>query len=56
MTETFSQFAKVYGDRYLTSNVEIINPSTGKFEYIGNKNRYFKTEHGQFLLKVLLAE
>lgn len=33
--ETFNQFAKVYGDRYLTSNVQIMNPSTGQYEYIG---------------------
>ncbi|KAF2139062.1 uncharacterized protein K452DRAFT_328397 [Aplosporella prunicola CBS 121167] len=44
--EHFNQFAKVYGDRYLTSNVQIINPSTGKFEYIGHQYRYFTTEQG----------
>lgn len=44
--ETFSNFSKVYGDRYLTSNVQIINPATGKFEYIGSKYRYFTTEQG----------
>jgi 2',3'-cyclic-nucleotide 2'-phosphodiesterase (5'-nucleotidase family) len=44
--ETFNQFAKVYGDKYLTSNVQIRNPSTGQFEYIGAKYRYFTTEQG----------
>lgn len=44
--ETFSQFSKVYGERYLTSNVQIINPATGKFEYIGSKYRYFTTKQG----------
>ncbi|KAF2113951.1 Metallo-dependent phosphatase-like protein [Lophiotrema nucula] len=44
--ETFGQFAKVYGDRYLTSNVQIINPATGALEYIGAKYRYFTTEQG----------
>lgn len=44
--ETFSQFAKVYGDRYLTSNVQIYNPTSGAYEYIGATHRYFKTEHG----------
>ncbi|KAF2758945.1 hypothetical protein EJ05DRAFT_492528 [Pseudovirgaria hyperparasitica] len=44
--ETFSQFSKFYGDRYLTSNVQIYNPSTSAFEYIGQRYRYFKTEHG----------
>ncbi|KAI4087355.1 MAG: hypothetical protein LQ344_006850 [Seirophora lacunosa] len=44
--ETFNQFSKVYGDRYVTSNVQIMNPATGKFEYIGSKYRYFTTDHG----------
>lgn len=44
--ETFNQFSKVYGDRYITSNVQIINPATGQFEYIGSKYRYFTTDHG----------
>ncbi|KAL9576976.1 MAG: hypothetical protein Q9203_007622, partial [Teloschistes exilis] len=44
--ETFNQFSKVYGDRYITSNVQIINPATGKFEYIGSRYRYFTTDHG----------
>ena len=44
--ETFNNFSKIYGDKYLTSNVQIINPSTGQFEYIGQKYRYFTTAHG----------
>ncbi|KAF1931806.1 uncharacterized protein M421DRAFT_417555 [Didymella exigua CBS 183.55] len=48
--ETFSNFSKVYGDKYLTSNVQIKNPSTGEFEYIGAPYRYFTTERG---LKVM---
>ncbi|ORX95050.1 Metallo-dependent phosphatase-like protein, partial [Clohesyomyces aquaticus] len=44
--ETFSNFSKVYGDKYLTSNVQIINPKTGQFEHIGAKYRYFTTEQG----------
>lgn len=47
--ETFSQFSKVYGDRYVTSNVQIINPATGEFEYIGAKYRYFTTEQGKLV-------
>lgn len=46
--ETFSNFSKVYGERYLTSNVQIINPATGQFEYIGAKYRYFTTEQGVY--------
>ena len=45
--ETFNQFSKVYGDRYVTSNVQIINPATGQFEYVGKPYRYFTTEHGE---------
>ncbi|KAF2853728.1 hypothetical protein T440DRAFT_487046 [Plenodomus tracheiphilus IPT5] len=44
--ETFSDFSKVYGDKYLTSNVQIINPASGQFEYVGAKYRYFTTEQG----------
>ncbi|CAO2653970.1 Nn.00g107030.m01.CDS01 [Neocucurbitaria sp. VM-36] len=44
--ETFSNFSKVYGDKYLTSNVQIKNPVTQQFEYIGAKYRYFTTEQG----------
>jgi 2',3'-cyclic-nucleotide 2'-phosphodiesterase (5'-nucleotidase family) len=45
--EHFNQFAKVYGDRYVTSNVKILNPSTGNFEYVGVPYRYFTTEQGE---------
>ncbi|TID23626.1 hypothetical protein E2P81_ATG03191 [Venturia nashicola] len=44
--ETFGQFAKVYGDRYVTSNVKILNRDTGKFEYVGVPYRYFTTPQG----------
>ena len=33
--EHFYNFSKVWGEKYVTSNVQIINPSTGQFEYIG---------------------
>ena len=45
--ETFNNFSKVYGDKYLTSNVQIRNPATGQFEYIGSRYRYFTTEQGK---------
>lgn len=44
--ETFGQFAKVYGDRYVTSNVKILNRATGNFEYVGVPYRYFTTALG----------
>ncbi|TVY85403.1 Secreted protein [Lachnellula suecica] len=44
--ETYANFSKVWGDKYVTSNVQIYNPATSAFEYIGSKYRYFTTPHG----------
>ncbi|RDW75235.1 hypothetical protein BP6252_06377 [Coleophoma cylindrospora] len=44
--DTFANFSKVWGEKYLTSNVQIFNSATGQYEYIGAKYRYFTTEHG----------
>lgn len=44
--ETVNGFSKVYGERYLTSNVEILNKKTNQYEYIGRQYRYFTTRHG----------
>ena len=44
--ETLNVIAKYYGEKYITSNVQLINPATGKFEYIGKQYRYFTTKHG----------
>lgn len=46
--QMFYNFTKVYGDRYITSNVQIINPETGLFEYVGSQYRYFTTENGTY--------
>ncbi|MCJ1284851.1 hypothetical protein MMC26_004188 [Xylographa opegraphella] len=43
---TYAQFSHYYGERYLTSNVQIFNNATGQFEYIGRQYRYFTTAHG----------
>lgn len=51
--ETVNGFSKVYGERYLTSNVQILNKATKKYEYIGQKYRYFTTRHGT--LSVIVA-
>ena len=48
--ETFNQFSKVYGDKYITSNVQITNPATGQLEYIGSQYRYFTTDHGNLIM------
>ncbi|KAI6712938.1 calcineurin-like phosphoesterase [Diplocarpon mali] len=44
--EHFYNFSKVWGDKYVTSNVQIYNTATSTFEYVGSKYRYFTTEHG----------
>ncbi|KAH8895009.1 phosphoprotein phosphatase [Thozetella sp. PMI_491] len=44
--DTFNQFSKFWGDKYLTSNVQIFNPTTGAYEYIGKTHKYFTTEKG----------
>ncbi|CZR52320.1 related to Ser/Thr protein phosphatase family protein [Phialocephala subalpina] len=37
--EHFYNFSSYWGDKYLTSNVQIINPATGVYEYIGKTHR-----------------
>ncbi|KAK2629071.1 hypothetical protein QTJ16_002174 [Diplocarpon rosae] len=44
--EHFYNFSRVWGDKYVTSNVQIYNPATSAFDYIGSRFRYFTTEHG----------
>ncbi|KIH92990.1 Ser/Thr protein phosphatase family protein [Sporothrix brasiliensis 5110] len=43
---TFNDFSSFWGDKYLTSNVQIINPDTQEWEYVGKTHRYFTTENG----------
>jgi 2',3'-cyclic-nucleotide 2'-phosphodiesterase (5'-nucleotidase family) len=43
---TADTFAKYYGDKYISSNVQIFNNKTQKYEDIANKYRYFTTAHG----------
>lgn len=44
--QDYNEFSKAWGDRYLTSNVQILNTTTDEYDYLGNKYRYFTTEHG----------
>ncbi|KAK7729809.1 hypothetical protein SLS53_009177 [Cytospora paraplurivora] len=44
--QDYDDFSKVWGDRYLTSNVQILNTTTNEYQYLGNKYRYFTTENG----------
>lgn len=39
-------YAKKWGDRYLTSNVKIWNRHSGRYEYPGVTHRYFTTDMG----------
>ena len=43
---TANQFAKYYGERYISSNVQIRNNATGQYENIANQYRYFTTKKG----------
>ena len=43
---TATQFAKYYGERYVSSNVQIYNNASGQYENIANQYRYFTTAHG----------
>ncbi|KAK3629028.1 hypothetical protein LTR56_018263 [Elasticomyces elasticus] len=44
--EHFYNFSRQYGERYVTSNVQIYNPNSAAFEYIGRTHRYFTTPKG----------
>lgn len=46
----YNNFSKVWGDRYLTSNVQILNTTTNKYDYIGNQYKYFTTDNGLRIL------
>ncbi|KAK4198166.1 Metallo-dependent phosphatase-like protein [Triangularia verruculosa] len=44
--QTFNNFSRAWGDKYLTSNVQIMNPGTQEWEYVGKTHKYFTTENG----------
>ncbi|KAK4231502.1 Metallo-dependent phosphatase-like protein [Podospora fimiseda] len=44
--QTFRNFSRTWDDRYLTSNVEIMDPETKKWEYVGKPYKYFTTPKG----------
>jgi hypothetical protein len=50
--QTYNDFSKFWGEKYLTSNVEIFNPDTNTWEYIGQTHRYFTTTHGELTRSV----
>ncbi|KAI1259335.1 ser/Thr protein phosphatase family [Xylariaceae sp. FL1019] len=44
--QTLNEISTYWGEKYLTSNVQIANQDTGEWQYIGKTHRYFTTEHG----------
>lgn len=48
--QDYDTFSKAWGDRYLTSNVQILNTTTNEFAYLGHQYRYFTTENGLRIL------
>lgn len=44
--QDYNSFSKAWGDKYLTSNVQILDQTTNEFTYLGNQYRYFTTDNG----------
>ncbi|KAI1391267.1 Metallo-dependent phosphatase-like protein [Hypoxylon trugodes] len=44
--QALDEISTYWGEKYLTSNVQILNQQTGDWQYIGNTHRYFTTQHG----------
>lgn len=44
--QALNEISTYWGDKYLTSNVQILNQQTGEWQYIGKTQRYFTTQHG----------
>lgn len=48
--QAYNNFSKAWGDRYLTSNVQILDTTTNEYQYLGHQYRYFTTENGLRIL------
>lgn len=44
--QTMKNISTYWNEKYLTSNVQILNPETNEWQYIGKTHRYFTTQHG----------
>ncbi|KAI0533274.1 ser/Thr protein phosphatase family [Xylaria digitata] len=44
--QTLNEISAYWGDKYLTSNVQIVDQETGDWKYIGKTHRYFTSKHG----------
>ncbi|KAI1823143.1 ser/Thr protein phosphatase family [Xylaria intraflava] len=55
--QTLNEISAYWGEKYLTSNVQIVNQQTGEWEYIGKTHRYFTTKRGNInVTKIIPAE
>lgn len=48
--QDYNTFSKVWGDRYLTSNVQILNTTTNEYTYLGHQYKYLTTANGLRIL------
>lgn len=48
--QDYDTFSKAWGDRYLTSNVQILNTTTNEYTYLGHQYKYLTTENGLRIL------
>lgn len=48
--QMLDQYARKWGDRYVTSNVQILNRTSGQYQYVGATHRYFTTAQGLRIL------
>ncbi|KAI2641922.1 Metallo-dependent phosphatase-like protein [Hypomontagnella submonticulosa] len=44
--QALDEISTYWGDKYLTSNVQVLNRQTKEWQYIGKTHRYFTTQHG----------
>ncbi|KAH8673920.1 Metallo-dependent phosphatase-like protein [Xylariales sp. PMI_506] len=45
-TQAYTDLAAFWGDKYLTSNVQIVNNETNEWVYLGNTHKYLTTAQG----------
>lgn len=44
--QALNEISTYWGDKYLTSNVQILDQQSVEWQYIGKTQRYFTTQHG----------
>ncbi|PFH55572.1 hypothetical protein XA68_18029 [Ophiocordyceps unilateralis] len=48
--QMLDQYARRWGDKYVTSNVQVLNRTSGQYQYVGATHRYFTTAQGLRIL------